>query len=118
MTTDELWEQIVLHPEDHGLKLVLADALEETGDDPIFSRGLRWCAKYDRWPAPNDDDHEFWSWKMERISSDHGRNSIPVWMYEIFQSIRSSSYMPYWRAGLMDAIRLIGMALIEVEKHL
>jgi hypothetical protein len=39
-------------PGDHGLRAVLADAVEEAGD-PIGADALRWMAHWKRWPDRN-----------------------------------------------------------------
>ena len=51
-----LWQAIVDEPGKDQLKVQLADWLDEHGEDPCLSAGLRWCVENNKWP---------WHWPIE-----------------------------------------------------
>jgi uncharacterized protein (TIGR02996 family) len=47
---DQLWAAVEAGPADQAPKLILADWLQERGDQPDLEAGLRYCAARGKWP--------------------------------------------------------------------
>lgn len=109
-TIEALWAEVAAKPKETTPRLLLADALRETGDDgdKAMAVTIQWCAKHSRWPKlrplTTRESVRGWGWSPGHMGQRSRRvkgkgsvllpqsegNLLPVW-------ITDRDELPDWR---------------------
>ena len=125
----QLWAAVVANPLDRAPKDALADWLDEFGAgraDADLSRGLRWCAKYGKWPGPTAHRPELgidahrWipAWAVFGAES-HPSAFLEPRMWDVVKDmpVRRAGRFKRFNASVCDLptlIRRLGRALVAL----
>lgn len=121
-----LWDDVLNNPMDAAPKLALSDWLEERGKDQAMVVGLRYCARYKKWPAKGlgtfFSDRERWRWLYRDgiAGSDLNKSSEPSRLAKKLWIEINGHSVDYWSLVFAERpetlIRRLGKALIKLNK--
>ena len=97
--------------DDNG-KVALAKALEEAGSKDL-ALAVRWCRKWDRWPARMGDGNWQWVRGGNSLYTDYLTNCIPESHWRWFHT---GTYYTY-SSSLTNAIRTLANALAIMREE-
>jgi hypothetical protein len=130
--SDYIYENLKLHPCDKEIMLVLADALDEEGNQSL-SNAYRWAAVNNRWPferivsSKNEDKEvKILDWEsIERYKNNvniYSRiKNTPIYAlipHELWKVIKDTPLTDKVYGGIHEAFVLLAMALDKTSHQL